>query len=239
MISPGARMVEVLGPIHVINLADRHDRRREFARQLQRIGLAYEYPGVTLFAAVRPDAADRFPSIGARGCFLSHLEILRAAREAGAGRIAICEDDLDFCDDFERRAPGVFDALDATDWDIFYGGFDAAAHGVDASRDILRLDPGQRVLCSHFLALRRPAIAALVPYLEAMMQREHGDPAGGPMHVDGAYSHFRADHPEMVTLAACPTLGHQRASRTDVHDLRWFDRLPVFRGAAQIYRRWR
>lgn len=232
-------MVAALGPIHVINLVDRQDRRREFARQLRRIGLGYEDAGVTLFAAVRPAARGGFPTIGARGCFLSHLEILRMARDAGAERIAICEDDLDFSDDFERRAPTVFDALGGESWDIFYGGFDAAAHGVDATHEVVRLDPDQKVLCTHFLALRRPAITALVPYLEAMMARAHGDPAGGPMHVDGAYTHFRADHPEMVTRAACPTLGHQRASRTDVHDLRWFDRLPVIRGAAQIYRRLR
>ncbi|MET4102645.1 glycosyl transferase family 25 [Roseovarius sp. MBR-78] len=239
MTSLGARMVEVLGPIHVINLAERHDRRREFARQLRRVGLGFDDPGVVLFDAVRPDTLAGFPTIGARGCFLSHLDILRAARDAGAERIAICEDDLDFSADFEVRAPAVLDALAAAEWDIFYGGFDAAAHGMKVPTGLLRLDPGQNVLCTHFLALRRPAIAALVPYLEAMTRREMGDPKGGPMHVDGAYSHFRADHPQMVTQAACPTLGHQRASRTDVHDLRWFDRLPVFREAAQVYRRLR
>lgn len=239
MTSLGARMVELLGEVHVINLPERHDRRCEFARQLRRIGLGYDDAGVTLFAAVRPEALAGFSTLGARGCFLSHLDILRLARDAGVDRIAICEDDLDFSDDFEIRAPAVLDALGAAEWDIFYGGFDAAAHGVDARPGVLRLDPGQKVLCTHFLALRRPAIMALVPYLEAMTRRESGDPAGGPMHVDGAYSHFRADHPAMVTMAACPTLGHQRASRTDVHDLRWFDRLPVFREAAQAWRRFR
>lgn len=59
------------------------------------------------------------------------------------------------------------------------------------------------------------------------------------MHVDGAYSHFRADHPQMVTLSVSPTLGVQRPSRTDVHDLRWFDRVPLVRDTAQLYRRLR
>jgi hypothetical protein len=47
------------------------------------------------------------------------------------------------------------------------------------------------------------------------------------MHVDGAYTWYRRLSPEDVTLAAVPELGHQRSSRTDIHDLRWFDRLPL------------
>ena len=239
MTSLGTRMIEALGPINVINLPERRDRRREFERQLRRLGLDYDNAGVTLFAAVRPDSPAGFPTIGARGCFLSHLEVLRSARDRGAERITICEDDLDFSADFERRAAPIFDALAGTQWDMFYGGLDAATHGPVAGSELGRLDPGQRVLRTHFLALRRPAITALVPYLEAITWREPGDPAGGPMHVDGAYSHFRADHPEIVTLAVSPALGYQRASRTDVHDLRWFDRLPGFREMAHLYRRLR
>jgi len=43
----------------------------------------------------------------------------------------------------------------------------------------------------------------------------------------------------MVTLSVSPTLGVQRPSRTDVHDLRWFDRVPLVRDTAQLYRRLR
>ena len=239
MTTPGASMVQALGPIRVINLPERRDRRRAFARQLSRVGLGYDDPGVTLVAAVRPSEPGGFPTVGARGCFLSHLEILRAAHEAGLDRVAICEDDLDFSEDFETRAPALFEALGEMDWDIFYGGFDAEAHGVATQPGLVRLDSRQSVVCAHFMALRRPAIEALVPYLETMLRREPGDPAGGPMHVDGAYSHFRADHPEIATVAVTPTLGTQRPSRTDIHDLRWFDRLPIFREVTELLRRLR
>lgn len=232
-------MVECLGPIRVVNLPSRPDRRREFAAQLARIGLGLDHPQVSIFDAIRPDSLAGFPTLGARGCFLSHLEILRDARDADLPSIAICEDDLDFSADFTSRAPALLETLAARDWDMFYGGFDAAAHGMDAAPGLISLDPKKNVLCSHFMALRRPAIHALVPYLTAITEREVGDPAGGPMHVDGAYSHFRADHPQMVTLSVSPTLGVQRPSRTDVHDLRWFDRVPVVRDTAQLYRRWR
>jgi hypothetical protein len=213
-------MTECLGPIRVINLASRLDRRREFGAQLARIGLGFDHPNVSIFDAIRPDSLAGFPTLGTRGCFLSQLEVLRQARNDGLSGFILCEDDLDFSADFESRAPEVLEALSAQDWDIFYGGFDAAAHGLVASDGLLRLDP-------------------TLPYLAAITQREVGDPAGGPMHVDGAYSQFRADHPEMVTLAASPTLGVQRASRTDIHQLRWFDRLPGLRDVTQIGRRLR
>ncbi|MGX0875352.1 glycosyl transferase family 25 [Roseovarius sp. MBR-154] len=239
MTSVGSRMTECLGPIRVINLASRPDRRREFNAQLARIGLGFDHPQVAIFDAIRPDSLAGFPTLGTRGCFLSQLDVLRQARDDGLPGFILCEDDLDFSSDFERRAPAVLAALSTRDWDIFYGGFDAAAHGLAADDGLLRLDPALPVLCCHFMAFRRAAIEALVPYLTAITQREVGDPAGGPMHVDGAYSHFRADHPAMVTLAVSPTLGVQRASRTDIHELRWFDRLPVLRDVTQIGRRLR
>ena len=49
------------------------------------------------------------------------------------------------------------------------------------------------------------------------------------MHVDGAYNWFRRANPQFKTLLAIPELGFQRASRTDIHELRWYDRVPLFR----------
>jgi hypothetical protein len=78
-----------------------------------------------------------------------------------------------------------------------------------------------------------------VSYLEAQLARPAGDPHGGPMHVDGSYSWFRRGHPELSTLIAVPEIGHQRASKTDVHDLGLRDRLPILRTAMAAVRRLR
>jgi glycosyl transferase family 25 len=51
------------------------------------------------------------------------------------------------------------------------------------------------------------------------------------MHVDGAYFWLRRMYPQLTTRVAVPQLGYQRASRTDIHVLRWFDRLA---GARQL-----
>lgn len=57
------------------------------------------------------------------------------------------------------------------------------------------------------------------------------------MHVDDAFCRFRASHPQVVTLAANPPLGYQRRSRTDIHALPFYDRLPVLRTLSTLARR--
>jgi glycosyl transferase, family 25 len=57
---------------------------------------------------------------------------------------------------------------------------------------------------------------ALLVYMQAQLERPAGDPLGGPMHVDGTYSWFRRDHPELVTLLSVPEIAHQRSSHSDI-----------------------
>ena len=57
------------------------------------------------------------------------------------------------------------------------------------------------------------------------------------MHVDGAYSMFRARSPEVLTLAASPSLGWQRSSRSDIAANRWYDRQPGLRTLACLARK--
>lgn len=229
--------------VYVINLPARTDRRREMERQLQSVGLALSHPALHLFAAVRPEDAGGFPSIGARGCFLSHLEVLRSARARQLKRLLILEDDVNFSPDFRQRIPAVVRRLATADWALFYGGHVLPGEGPDPDGEedgFLAAAPATPVQTTHFLALNgTDTIAACIDTLEAMLQRPPGDAAGGPMHVDGAYNWFRREHPRLRTLLASPPLGYQRSSRTDIHDLRWFDRMPVARQAAAWLRQWR
>jgi glycosyl transferase, family 25 len=174
---------------YVINLPSRSDRRREMSAELKRIGLEAEW-----FNAVRPDDRGEFESIGARGCFLSHLGVLR--RSLDLESVLILEDDVNFVRDF--RWPKI-----RPDWSIFYGGY--------------RFRPDGDVETTHFVAFRSNAIRLLVPYMEAQLSRRAGDALGGPMHVDGTYLWFRREHPELVTVLARPELGYQRHSRSDIY----------------------
>jgi glycosyl transferase, family 25 len=229
--------LDATGPIVLVNLPYRADRRQEFASQLQGLGLSYDHPKVQVFAAIRPETAEGFPTIGTRGCFLSHLGILRKALADGWDRVLICEDDLDFADDALARLPGITARLAGSDWAMFYGGYGDTVSGTEVAPGLVKLDPASGVSCTHFYAIRGPAIADLVRYLDSMLAREPGHPDGGPMHYDGALCWFRKAHPQHMTLAAVPPIGVQRPSRTDIHDLRWFDRWPGFRSLTSLARK--
>lgn len=216
--------------IFIINLPSRADRRTEIAAQLGAIGLDLTASNIELFPAVRPDSADGFPSIGARGCFMSHLGVLRSAQALGLQRVAIFEDDLDFAADFSTRIAPVIEQLKGADWSVFYGGYHLERAPTGATRDgLVESLPDELIGTTHFVTFQGEAIAAAVSYLEQILQRPAGDPEGGPMHVDGAYNWFRRANPQFKTVLAAPELGFQRASRTDIHDLRWYDTTPLVR----------
>jgi hypothetical protein len=228
--------------IYVINLPSRPDRQQEMAEQLQKIGLTFTHPQVELFPALRPEARDGFRTIGARGCFMSHLEVLKDARRQGYERILICEDDLDFASDFNIRIPAVVAHLADRDWGFFYGGHRLDGWPLTAESGLAAIPAQQPIDTAHFVAFDQAAIAGLVVFLELLLSRSPGHPDGGPMDVDGAYTWYRSLHPAQATLAAVPVLGHQRRSRTDIHGLRWFDRTPVVRqgmaGLRRLRNRW-
>jgi hypothetical protein len=230
------QLLDAYERIYVINLRSRSDRRTEMAGQLQRIGLVLGSPGVRLFEAVRPADAGAFPSRGARGCFMSHLGVLREAATDRLARVLILEDDLNFSGDFLERAPAALARAASPECAIFYGGYEIEALP-SSTAGTVEIPANRVVRTTHFVGFDAPAVVAAVAYMEAMLRRQAGDPRGGPMHVDGAYSWLRRDQPALRTWAANPPLGYQRASRTDIHSLRWFDRTPVIRDAVAVIRR--
>lgn len=219
----GPRLLKLFEHVFIVNLEVRTDRRVEMAEQLGLIGLSLAHPQVTLFPAVRPEDPGEWPSIGARGCFMSHLLILREAKSMGLHSVLILEDDLDWSRSFLFRGDVMLSHLEQLDWDFVHGGYE------DADAEPAALDPvpvGTDLQMTHFIGLNGN-IAEIEAYLTAIAKRPAGDPAGGPMHVDGAYSWYRRDVPQTRSWIYRPAIGVQRASRTDIHDLKWFDRLPI------------
>ena len=236
-----SEMLEQFDSVQIINLIDRADRRREIAAQLARIG-AIDDPAIAFFAARRPADLGDFPSLGARGCFESHLAIVRQALAGGVKRLLIIEDDFDFAPDIDRRGPPLMAALARTPWNIFYGAptLDPAAdRGVTADPNGLAdLLPDVAILTASFVGFERSALTVLEPFLTAMLNRPAGSPDYGPMHVDGAYSVFRHQHPQLRTLVCKPALGAQRASRSDISPNRFIlDRFAITRPLANRLRR--
>jgi hypothetical protein len=173
---------------------------------------------------------------------MSHLQVLRLARDQGWRSVLLLEDDLNFCADFAPRFAALAPDLSTGDWGMFYGSYSTAHAPAFAPRPWVAAEPTLELSTTAFVAVQGHHIALLVRYLEAMLARPPGDPLGGPMHIDGAYCWFRRAHPGMATWLANPPLGYQRASRTDIHPLRWFDRQPwsaaLVAGLRRLRNRW-
>ena len=199
--------------IRVINLPERRDRRREMERELATLGLAGD-PRVAFFPAIRPADAGRFTSIGARGVYLSQLALLREAAEAEAS-LLILEDDCAF-----TAAAGAYDF--GSGWDIFYGGYEALDSGDLANSNIVG---------AHMMGFSAKGVRQVLAYLDGLECEGIHPP------IDAAYVWFRRAHPETPTRFAVPPIAHQRPSRSDIADLRFYDRLPLVRDAINMARR--
>ncbi|WP_417244274.1 glycosyltransferase family 25 protein [Celeribacter sp.] len=206
-----------LDAIYVINLDSRPDRLRAIEGELARIGLSFASPNVIRHAAYRPQSQGSFPSLGARGCFISHLTALKAAHGAGHKQVLILEDDALFTMRLRGgRGAELAAHLETRDWDMSYLGFRLMDGSTPHGRGWRSVAPDTDITCAHAIVWRGPAIARAIPYLDAMLAREAGDPAGGPMHVDGAYNWLRRASPDLIACRAARQIVTQRASDSDI-----------------------
>ena len=223
-------LTSAVDAIYVINLASRGDRRREMRDQLDRLGLSFHHPKVILFKAECPDTAHPFDSIGAKGCFQSHLALLKNAKARGLSSILILEDDGDFADHISNANAPDLAALQTNDWDMVHLGYDPAFAPADwrySKMPLVDLAPDHVLQQSHMILLSDAAIRQAVNYFELMLSRPPGHPEGGPMDVDGAYNWFRAAHPDLKTFASPTPWSLQRPSRSDIRSKNWKDHVPM------------
>jgi len=234
----GQTLLQIFDCIYVINLPSRLDRRRDMEEQMSRVGLTFDMPNVELVPAVRPSEKDEWPSIGARGCFMSHLEIIQKAQASRYNSVAIIEDDANWTPMLLAAKSAELIALSEIDWDFFYGGSPSLENS-DSLIEPVRIPSDESIMTTHFVGLRGAAIACANSYLSAMAARQGGDPLGGPMHVDGAYNWFRRANPDIDSVICRPGIAYQRASRTDVHELGLIDRMPGLSALAALVRQQR
>lgn len=174
-------------------------------RELAKVGVSGD-PRVSYFPAIRPPDRGTFTSVGARGVYESQKAILREAAAAGQS-VLILEDDCAFADDAAAREIG-------SGWDIFYGGYTAKTpEDLDASD----------IEGAHMMGFTARGASLVSAYLENLQCEGIHPP------IDAAYVWFRRAHPQVPTAFARPPLAGQRPSRSDIADLKWFDRWPGLR----------
>jgi glycosyl transferase family 25 len=191
--------------IVVISLPSRKDRRQQMSRQ----SFPFEF-----FNAIRPETSGPFSSIGAYGCFLSHLEVL-----SHGGSVLILEDDCVFTDQRYCVPEGT---------DIFYG-----SHDHDSNV----------MIGAHCMGFSARAAKLAAAYLSGLLDgsvpadpQASAEPDYNPNilpPVDGAYVWFRRAHPELVTVFK--RVANQRSSRSDITPGR-LDRIPVLNSVVNMAR---
>jgi hypothetical protein len=225
------KLDEVFDRIVITNMPDRTDRRRRVTRQLRSVGVELQPGRVEIVPGVRVTDPCGFPSAGYRGCYLCALGILQAAWSAKVSRLLFIEDDLVFTPAMKTCGAAMVEELLTIPWHFAYLG-----HYVRVPPDARGWRRQEAPLdCGHFLAFNGTILERLVPFLEEVQHRPRGHPEGGRIAPDASYNHFRALNPDVITLVACPSLGTQGSSRSDLHPA-WFDRVPLLRGLAHLAR---
>jgi hypothetical protein len=209
-----APLTDLFALTRVVNLPSRTDRYREISAQLAALGMPFAAGEVELFPAICPEEAAGFTKPAVRGCFLSHLEILRDARARGVANVLILEDDLQVQPQDTDTLSQMAEELMQRPWGIAYFGHFLAA---TPSQSPVWVSLQGELRTSHFYAVNSSVFNRLIGYLEDCLKRPPGHPVGGPMEYDGALNMFRLWHPDTITLIAQPSLGNQRSSQSDIH----------------------
>lgn len=199
------------GSRRLISMKARVERRQRIDASLAGYGLSLEKLGVEIFDGLSFDDAAGFPSKGVRGCFTSHMTLMQQCAVSGKPMLVL-EDDVDFNFDriaaFHKQVPD----LQAADWDIVYLGYI-----VPETQGAIRLEAFDGgTIGGHFYGVTPEFARAAGDYMQSCTTRPPGDPIGGPMYRDGAFTMFRRQHPEFVTKLAMPSLGGQFSSRSDL-----------------------
>lgn len=193
-----------------LTTADRPDRQRHLDGELQRTALPFE-----VFVSQRPPDTGGFASVGARGCFESHLRALRAARDEGVGVAVLAEDDVVVASRFLELLPEIQRELDGRPWSILLLGY----LGDQSPARHFPLEPTGRHIAraqhwefigSHFLAVNGDVLDDVIEDFERRLL-----PGGHRIAVDGAYNEFREARGD-ETYVCVPNLGHQAPSPSSI-----------------------
>jgi O-antigen/teichoic acid export membrane protein/GR25 family glycosyltransferase involved in LPS biosynthesis len=198
---------------YIVNLPERKDRRKAVLEELQLIGMPLAEGKVEIFHAWKPAERAGFPSVEARGRFLSHLAVLKKAHRLKLKNVLVLEDDLAVDPALPRHIDRVLVDLQKQPWGILYLGH---LESVSAT-GIPRLIPYDRpVITSHFYAVNGPVLPRLITFLETLLDHPVDHPLGSPTYFDSALTLFRRQNPDVVTMIVEPSLGEERPSYSSI-----------------------
>lgn len=218
--------------VRIINLRERTDRKEGVLKELARIGFDDVAPPLSFYTAERPAPVPE-GQYNPKGSLISHREVIREALAAGAGSLLVIEDDVFFNDAPAQAVDAVVQAMRRTPWDIIY-------FGCTIDGEVARTAPlapwRKRVIGGHFYGMRRPFMEKALAFLDSLGKPELGMGDVKPVFRDGAFGIYAEQNPDLKQFVAVPSLAGQRSSRTDLHKMAVYDRIPGLRNLAAMAR---
>lgn len=230
-----AALLDHFDHIYIVNLPYRTDRRTETIAEFSKIGVSIPTDKITFFDATRPTEQGAFPSLGSLGNFISQTRVLADALAKGHSRVLICEDDLQLNVMDETALQQILEDLKTTPWSIAALGY---LEPVSPPLETIGLVPWSGgTKGTQLWAIQGEAIGAFHNYLNLVRSRPSGHPKGGSMFFDGAFNMVRTQVPNISFRLSAPCLAGQRSSRTDIHALRFYDRIEPLRSLVALLRK--
>ncbi|MGD0893183.1 MAG: hypothetical protein ABR923_16795 [Terracidiphilus sp.] len=220
--------------ISIIHLPERKDRFRSLSRELRGLSIDIGHPKVEIPYAPRPTDSNGFTSRGVYGNFLSHLEILRRARDEGLRAVLVLEDDAIFSRRMCRTQASLVDRLRHDDWDLCFFGH-SLTEGL-GGLPVGLVKPPADFIWAHCYAAHARALPRLVDYLEQTLTRPAHHPEGSRVYIDAAFTLFRRLNPDIIALVSNPRLSIQKGCYSSLNERKWYDSAAITRPFASVAR---
>jgi glycosyl transferase family 25 len=169
------------------------------------------------------------------GNFLSHLSIVEGAYRDGLETVLILEDDAIFSKAFRRSQSKVAQYLLGNPWDQVFIGHSVADKLPPAPSGLVRFRGS--FFWAHCYGVHRRIMPRMIEYMNGTIARPMGSPLGGKMYIDGAYSLFRKQHPDMICLLSSPRLSIQKGSASSLNNRPWYSGNTIVEATTSTLRR--
>ena len=139
IIKNASNLNKFVDQVYVINLKRREDRLKHMTNEFNRFNISFNRFNAIDGQKLNLNMVNSKKSEVA--CLRSHMGIIKNAIDKGYDKIAIFEDDIIFCDDFEERFE-YYSKMIPDDWDIMYLGchFNSCKNPTSVKNYIFKVD---------------------------------------------------------------------------------------------------
>jgi len=192
-------MMKEFDKVYCINLDSREDRWNQANEEFKKNNLNAERVSAVEGSKLNLDFPPEIKE-GAVGCSLSHLYVMKMAKQLNLSNYLVLEDDVKFIDNFSEIFPQIIQQV-PDDWDMLYLG-GQHIHG----RNIKQITPNiykcEYTLTTHSFAVRNTVYDLFIDKLIDITK---------PCDV-----HFAEEHKNINAYVCIPHLTWQREGHSDV-----------------------